>query len=331
MKPRICVIGVYFGTLPNYFSLWLKSAEKNSTINFLIITDQTLLNLPSNVAVLPMTLENMRTIAEAKLGFRIALDRAYKCCDLKPAYGYIFSEYIKDYGYWAHCDFDMLFGDIRHFFELHKMSHYDKVLTLGHLSFYRNTDENNRRFMEQGSGCGNYIEVFSSTKSVAFDELNGIYKIYRENKFSMFEDRVYADISTKYNRFVLAKCDDNFKNQVFAWKDGKVFRYHVDQTGEINSTEYMYIHFSKRGNLFYQRECLQAEGIWVTPEGFYVMRNDMPIQEAIKTYNPYPGLLVETYETVKYEVEFLWFRVKRRFNSQKRRSCWNACARKKRN
>lgn len=36
----ICVIGVYFGSLKNYFSLYLKSCEFNQRIDFLIFTDQ---------------------------------------------------------------------------------------------------------------------------------------------------------------------------------------------------------------------------------------------------------------------------------------------------
>lgn len=38
----ICVIGVYFGSLKNYFSLFLKSCGSNQKIDFLIFTDQSL-------------------------------------------------------------------------------------------------------------------------------------------------------------------------------------------------------------------------------------------------------------------------------------------------
>ena len=38
-KYSICIVGVYFGKLPKYFNLWLKSCENNSDIDFLIIGD----------------------------------------------------------------------------------------------------------------------------------------------------------------------------------------------------------------------------------------------------------------------------------------------------
>ena len=38
----ICVLGVYFGSLKNYFSLFLKSCGSNQKIDFLIFTDQSL-------------------------------------------------------------------------------------------------------------------------------------------------------------------------------------------------------------------------------------------------------------------------------------------------
>ena len=56
MKNKICVIGVYLGTLPRYFSLWLKSCENNPSIDFLLFTDQVLGGMPSNVKIYPMTL-----------------------------------------------------------------------------------------------------------------------------------------------------------------------------------------------------------------------------------------------------------------------------------
>ena len=36
---KVCVIGVYFGKLPEYFNLWLKSCEYNKDIDFLIVSD----------------------------------------------------------------------------------------------------------------------------------------------------------------------------------------------------------------------------------------------------------------------------------------------------
>ena len=64
MKLKICVIGVYFGTLPNYFPLWLKSCQKNPMVDFLVFSDQNVERLPANVKIIPMTLrENQKAVA----------------------------------------------------------------------------------------------------------------------------------------------------------------------------------------------------------------------------------------------------------------------------
>ena len=114
---KIGIIGVYFGKLPNYFPLWLKSCEHNRTIDFLIFTDQEIQFYPNNVKVHKISLPEMKQLAIKALGLDVSLERPYKCCDFKPVYGLIFEDYLKHYDYWGHCDFDLIFGDLASFFE----------------------------------------------------------------------------------------------------------------------------------------------------------------------------------------------------------------------
>mgnify|MGYP003293122784 CR=1 FL=1 len=135
----ICVIGTYFGQFNNYFSLWLKSCAYNPKIDFYIFGDAEYKGvLPQNVRIEYMTLETVKLRAEKYLGFKVSLERPYKCCDFKPIYGAIFGDYISSYEYWGHCDFDMIFGDIFSFLEKNNYHAYDRFFNLGHLSFYRN-------------------------------------------------------------------------------------------------------------------------------------------------------------------------------------------------
>lgn len=48
---KIIIILPYFGKFSNYFNLFLKSCEKNHTIDWLVITDQpsTAWTIPTNV------------------------------------------------------------------------------------------------------------------------------------------------------------------------------------------------------------------------------------------------------------------------------------------
>ena len=103
---KICVIGIYFGKLPQYFNLWLKSAEANSQIDFLIFTDCEYSPLPRNVRFVEMSLLDVKERADAVIGFDTELSKPYKCCDYRPCFGLMFSDYLKGYDYWGHCDFD---------------------------------------------------------------------------------------------------------------------------------------------------------------------------------------------------------------------------------
>ena len=112
----IVLIIPYFGKLPNYFEIFLKTVEFNKDINFLIYTDdRTNYKYPSNVEVVYTTFQKFREIVQKNFDFEIALSSPYKLCDYKPAYGDILKDKIKKYDYWGHCDIDLAFGNKRKF------------------------------------------------------------------------------------------------------------------------------------------------------------------------------------------------------------------------
>lgn len=55
---KIAVVSVYYGTLPPYYKLWLRSCEYNSTIDFYIVTDIEVENLPKNVHIINLSLQS---------------------------------------------------------------------------------------------------------------------------------------------------------------------------------------------------------------------------------------------------------------------------------
>lgn len=69
---KIAVLSVYYGTLPPYYRLWLRSCEYNPTIDFYLVTDIAVENLPKNVHVIPLSFQEFHTLAEKKLGIRYA-------------------------------------------------------------------------------------------------------------------------------------------------------------------------------------------------------------------------------------------------------------------
>lgn len=316
----ICVIGVYFGIFPNYFPLWLRSCTYNPTIDFLIFTDNTEVDTPKNVKLIPYSLDTMREQLDKLLGFRVSLERPYKCCDYKPLYGLLFSEWIRQYSFWGHCDFDLIFGDLRSFINQCEIEKYDKFLTLGHLSFYKNTPEVNKRFMCDG-GSRSYKEAFTTNESCCFDEMCGMLSIYKYNNFSMFEKRVFADITPIHHRFSLSemsytdKKDTNYNQQIFYWKNGKVYRdYIVD--GKLFTEEYMYIHFRSRPNFEVPQGIMSANEFFITCDGF-IDKNGATTQNDINRLNHYNGVR-EWFELRKYYFSKLKERINRKLKTQLR-------------
>ena len=210
MKKQCVLILPYFGKFNNYFSLFLRSCGANPSYDFLIFTDSTEpYQYPSNVHVVPMTLDEFKANAKKKIGFDVCIPSPYKLCDFKPAYGFLFEDYIQDYEYWGHCDCDLVFGDLETLLTPILKEGYDKIFAAGHLTLYRNTAENNRRFMKPLRGREIYKEAFTTDKIYVFDEnvqcwmnpdrLN-VHVLFREDGAKLYEKDLSFNVATSNAR-----------------------------------------------------------------------------------------------------------------------------------
>lgn len=313
----ICIIGIYFGKLRNDFPLWLQSCKYNPTIDFLLVTDQSLdeYDVPPNVHAVKSTLEDVTKLASSKLEMKVCIPHPYKLCDFKPAYGLIFADYIKGYEYWGECDFDLMFGDLRSIFTQYSYREYDHFLTQGHLSLYRNTPEVNERYKLSGSKVGDYKRVFTSEKNFAFDENSGIGSIYLNHGFSMFKQNIYADLSPLYQRTrrsTFNKMDvppKNYHHQVFYWENGKCYCSYAAH-GKVKRYEVLYIHYQKRKFQPISDYDSFKTGVYVLPDRF-LPKAKLVSKKEIYKLNPYQPIC-ENYRTCVWW--FNWFvkRVKAR-------------------
>jgi len=172
---RIVFIVVYVGKYPWYFSYFLHSCQYNPTLDFLIFTDNNVQNykMPANVKIIPISIEQFKTKATKALGFEVAIDCGYKLCDFKPAYGYIFSDYIKKYDFWGYCDVDVIFGNIRSFMTDELLNEHD-VISARHdyLSGFFALYRNQTCFREMFKQSKDYRKVFTENRNYFFDETN---------------------------------------------------------------------------------------------------------------------------------------------------------------
>lgn len=246
MKNKVALVLPYFGNLPGYFSLFLRSIEMNPDFDVLLITDIDLtgLQLPVNVRPIELSFEDIRRRVASLIPVSFKLDSSYKLCDCKPLYGILFEKELEGYDFWGHCDADMIFGDLAHFITDRLLDSYDKLFTHGHFVLYRNDPRINHLAIEfHDAPCGLDFAA-SSSLSCYFDEV-GMANIVKLAGIRVYEHPVFADITPKVDSLTLADIckDENYPGQRFFWQNGHIYRL---ATGLSEPTEFMYIHLQKR-------------------------------------------------------------------------------------
>ncbi len=295
---RIVLINCYFGSFPSFFECFLKSCEMNTEIDYLIFSDNTREDLPSNVKIINTTFDELKKQIQSKFDFDITLNAPYKLCDYRPAFGYIFDKYIKGYEFWGYCDFDMVFGDTTKYLTNEVLNSYDKIYQCGHLTLIKNTENNNMVFKSEGEPYYKY--VFQTDINAVFDEVDGIQKKFKQKGLKVYTERDYADITPRHDRFLLSKAyvdigNDNYKHQIFTYENGKVFRYYLDNK-QVKKEEFIYIHIQKR-NLPIVKEL--GNKFFITYRGF-IPFEDKVTEYDVKRYNKF-RLLPELKTVLKHK------------------------------
>ena len=191
-KIIICI--PYFGTLPKGFDLFLISCKYNSTIDFLLLTDDhTQYDYPDNFRVIYTTFEIIQNRIRNNFDFEVKISYPFKLCDYRPSYGEIFKDYFKGYDFWGHCDVDLLFGDIRAFYTEEVLSRFDKIGHLGHLTLYRNTQRVNlfyKNSIKDNSAelIEPYKTAFTNNNNIGFDEWMFETQYYKIGEIFMYYD-----------------------------------------------------------------------------------------------------------------------------------------------
>lgn len=317
-KNNKCIVCVYFGNVPNYYELWLKSVHYNKDYDFVLVTDSIVPYSEGNLTVINMDLTSFEKLARKRLSMKVNIAYAYKLCDFKPVYGIILSDYLKDYEYWGYCDLDIILGDLNAFITLEMLEKYDKIFPLGHFALYRNTPEVNQRYKLKGSTFGDYDEVFIKNKIYVFDEGYGINNIYKQNGFPIYDKYVMADIASRHKRLKLTINSkmENYTYQLFYWDNGKIFRAFIDEEDNIEAEEFAYIHIKRRRMEAPEFNVKDVNSFAILSSSFMKKSQGMPRLEDIKTYNPYQSYLYEKFEDITYRLQYQLSRVSNFINKR---------------
>lgn len=276
---KCCFIVPYFGKLPNYFELFAKTCAFNVDYQWLIFTDdQEVYKVPNNVKIIHMKFSDLKKQIQNKFNFKICLEQPYKLCDYKPAYGYIFEEYLSNYKFWGHCDLDILIGNLNKFITEDMLNAYDKIFCLGHMVLYKNTKENNRVFMQLLNGQNIHKKIYQTEKNCIFDEtyggrenINEIFlytdkKVYMKDLSLNFNINHTKFIRTVFNYKTMQFENEKYKKAVYIWKKGSILRMYKNKK-ELQIEEYPYVHFQQR-NMKFDRSILDLNEFKIVPNRF---------------------------------------------------------------
>jgi hypothetical protein len=139
--------------------------------------------LVNNITVVRSTLGEISKRFTDKLGFEINIERPYKLCDLRPAYGLVFSDLIEGYDFWGYCDIDLVFGHIRSLItpdilNRHEVVTIKKDYIAGPFSLFRNNEKINNIFKKSKD----YRKVFQEPVHYDFDECNWEWAALQQGK-----------------------------------------------------------------------------------------------------------------------------------------------------
>jgi hypothetical protein len=174
--PKVRILLPYFGKWPKYLPLYLDGCRRNPDFEFLFITDCPHVDASENVRFVEFTLQEVKALAEEALSITIALDRPFKLCDLRPAFGLIFKDYLEDCDFWGWGDIDCVYGNLARYASHETLASIDvfscrKEYLSGVFTLIRNSKEMNYLFQESPD----WKRAFSASTYFAFDECSMLW------------------------------------------------------------------------------------------------------------------------------------------------------------
>lgn len=261
MKRSMGIVIPYFGEWEPWAPLFFETVRRNPTIDFLVFTDRDVPG-PSapNVRTRRMSFDDYVALANDRIDIPFAPGSAYKLCDLRPLFGHIHSDDLREYEFYGWCDVDVLFGDIRAFYTDEILDRYDVLSThedriSGHFAVFRNTPRNREMYRRIYA----LDEHLRNPEFVGLDE-HGITNAYlmtvvdkANEKFGMEVDNVATRfLAGRRRRGILLKEQFTTPFVPRPWLDGSTHSGQPEawtyRDGHITnsrdgSREFIYLHF----------------------------------------------------------------------------------------
>ena len=271
-SPSIRLVVPHFGQRPAYFPLVVRSMAANPDVSWILLTEQPVADSPPNVAVRQCTFDDLARRIQSHFDFQISLERPYKLCDFRPAFGEIFAGELAGYDFWGHSDLDVIFGRIRDHLPAAAFQ-ADKILFNGNFSLYRNIAET-AGWYRHGVGKVDYRDAMTTPAAMHFDEWAGIYYIVEDLGAPAWHEDVIFDISFRRYR-TRAEAPPGRDPRRYAWENGEVCEYRLERGRPVRRTALL-THLQKRVLRAPSPDVLAAERYWILPNGFAVQDRVTP-------------------------------------------------------
>lgn len=265
---KIKIIILYFGKLPNYFTLWEQSAFENNKFEFLFFSDSYgTERSKKNINYIKTSFVQIKQRFHNILGEKIVLDSPYKLNDYRPTFGKIFSDEIGDADFWGYADIDVILGKLSHFLTDVDFNKYDKIGDRGHLQFFANTQKMNTLYLKNNKYGLDFQYTSIHQGAYHFDEMWGINGVAKTHEISTKEIANIADISVKKFLF-----DDDIDTSYY-YKKGILLK----QNKQNMIKEVSYIHLQKRPMILLNNNITDSSSYRILPAYFLDLSTSLPI------------------------------------------------------
>lgn len=242
----IVIIFPYFGPLPPQYPMWRESALRNPSVHFMFFTDAPVVPA-SNIIVHQMQFADFRQLVQQAFPFPVVLDRPYKLCEFKQAYGYILADYLHGYDFWGFGDLDLVYGDLRRFLTDDVLTH-KMILGWGHLTLLHNDADTNAYFMHQADGYQDYRIAFTTPAITFFDEFGhgGCSDKWRDLRPSdCWTEEPFDNVSKPKQSYHLCSLNRGWQRVVFEHEGSRLYMVRMSH-GRPERRESLYAHFQHR-------------------------------------------------------------------------------------
>lgn len=295
---KICLLLPFYGKWPSFLNLFLESCKYNDWIDFVFLTDLIPPDgAPRNVYYHKLSFKELNSLFREKLNFDFELANPYKLCDLRPAFGVVFEDYLKAYDFWGFGDIDLVFGEIRSFVNLKALQQYDvlcfrKEWCSGSFSIFRNCDSINLLFLREPR----HKNIFKDPEFRGFDECGKLFLEVKNGLDLLDEQFVPPNFTTiLLNAQRNGEVTIHFKTlikesirsgELLCWEKGKLY--------SVNSgKEYLLFHYvmeKKKYSFFFPQWLNVPIRFYIDDTGFFT-EEEIRMKSLIRVNRKIKGML----------------------------------------